>query len=109
MSQSTPILNLSIKATGSVTQKRFVSAAGAHSSAGTKAAGVSVYDGSTGDTLTVVAIGTAEIEAGAAINKDQEIEVTTNGKAIPLASGKSMGLALEDASGDGVTFEALLR
>jgi hypothetical protein len=66
-----------------------------------------------GDEIPVDVIGTAPIEAGAAINALQEVMTDTNGNAIPMVYGatpanKARGKALEPATAPGVVIEVLL-
>ena len=68
--------------------------------AGTRAAGVAKYDVANGGVGGVHGQPgmIVPVTAGAAITVGQEVEVGAAGKAIPLASGKAVGLAMSGAA-----------
>jgi hypothetical protein len=89
-----------------VTGKRFVDVTGAlvvttgtltsvaHAAAGVRALGISSRDAASGANVGVELRGILPVTCGAAITAGSEVEVGTGGKAIPLASGKSVGKAV---------------
>lgn len=110
--------NVSFRATAAVTGKRFLGISGdvtggpglstdlenvyrcAHAAAGVRACGVSKYDvasgaegGMHGQPGMIV-----PVNAGAAIAAGQDVEVGANGQAVPLAAGRSAGLAMSSAA-----------
>ena len=105
------LLTLTVVASATVAAGRFVTTAGAHAAAGALPLGVTRSDGASGDPIPVDVLGTAIVEAGAAIAADAAIMVTTAGKAITHdADGDkhAVGRALEAAAGDGSFIEVLL-
>jgi hypothetical protein len=109
-----PGKDITVLLTGNVTGKTFVdiSAApdattgmlkGATAAAGAKALGVAAYDAVSGATVPVLRGGVVEVLAGAAITAGVEVEVNASGRAITLASGKSVGKACSSASANGDT------
>jgi len=52
--------------------------------------------------------GTAFVEAGAAVSAGQDLEVGANGTAVPLTTGKKVGVALTGAAAAGDMIEVLL-
>jgi hypothetical protein len=59
-----------------------------------RAAGVSFAGVTAGTPFSVVVSGSYLVELGAAANAGDEVQSDANGKAIPLASGKSNGVLL---------------
>lgn len=67
--------------------------------AGAKAAGVATYDQTSGNLVPIYrAPKVVPVTAGAAIAHGQEVQSDANGNVIPLAAGKAVGLALDDAA-----------
>lgn len=112
-----PGQDLSAKASAAVTGKRFVKVTGNRTSgpglaatgegsvytmgpntAGVRAAGVAAWDAALGEIFNVICAGVVPVTAGAAITAGQEVESDATGQAIPLASGKALGVALSGAS-----------
>jgi Uncharacterized conserved protein (DUF2190) len=108
------------KATATITGKRFLAVSGnrtgggagglstdlanvyqvAHAGAGVRAIGVSKWDAANG---SLVGIHTqpgiiVPVTAGATITAGQEVQSDANGQAIPLAAGKSLGVAMTGAA-----------
>lgn len=106
--QNLAVLALSLKLTGSVTTNRFVTAAGAQAGAGANTLGVVRQSGVSGDIATVDVLGTAQVEAGAAVAAGATVGVDASGRAITWASGAKVGLALEAAAAAGQIIEVLL-
>lgn len=109
MSQYRPTLTLSIVAAAALLAERFVTAAGAQTGADGNALGVALASGATGEQVPVVALGTAVVEAGAAITAGATVKADAQGRAIAWAtSGARLGVALQAASGAGARIEVFL-
>lgn len=106
--QNLSVLALTLALTGTVTTNRFVTAAGAQAGAGANTLGVVRQSGVSGDKATVDVLGTAQVEAGAAVSAGATIGVDSSGRGITWASGAKVGLALEAATAAGQVIEVLL-
>jgi len=107
--QSISLLALTLALTGTVTANRFVQVDGTLAGAGENAIGVARTDGVSGDDIAVDVLGTAVVEAGAAVAAGATIKADANGKAITWAtSGAKIAIALQAASADGDLIEVLL-
>jgi predicted RecA/RadA family phage recombinase len=107
--QFRPILSLGVIAGGALAACRFITPAGAYPAAGADTLGVTRTPAlASGDRVLVDVMGTAAVEAGAAITAGAEVEVLADGRITPKASGKARGKALEAASGAGKVIEVLL-
>jgi len=95
-------------AASAVTGKRFVKVAGARlpgqniqiapCGAGEPACGVASMDGAEDAKVTFYgSTFTVPVKAGASITAGQEVESDSTGQAIPLDTGKALGLAMNDA------------
>jgi hypothetical protein len=71
----------------------------AHCGAGLRAIGVSMYDAPINGKVGILAGGIVPVLAGAAITAGQEVQSDATGQAIPLAAGKSLGVAMAGAAG----------
>ncbi len=92
MQNSTPILTQTVVATGAIAAQRFVGPAGAVAAAGGHAVGVSRYSASqSGDKIPVDVIGTAYVEAGAAIAAGALVESDASGRAVTNSTGIALG------------------
>ena len=69
-----------------------------HCGAGARALGVSQRDKANGEPIGVIMEGVVPVTSGAAVTPGQEVESDANGKAIPLNTGKAIGLALSHAT-----------
>lgn len=106
---SLPILTRTVTATSSVAAQRFVTPAGAQAGAGENTLGVARVAAVAADKLPVDVLGTAIVEAGAAVAVNATIKADANGKAITWAtSGAKVALALSAAAADGDLIEVLL-
>lgn len=106
---SLPLLTKTFTASGTIAQARFVTPAVAQAGAGVNTLGVASVAAVSGDKLPVVVLGTAVVEAGAAVSIGATIKTDANGKAITWAtSGAKVALALSAASADGDSIEVLL-
>lgn len=108
MSQSIPAQTLSVKSTGAITKRRFVTAAGAQAGAAANTLGVSRYSVVAGEEVPVDNLGTTEVEAGGAIAAGAAIQTDANGKAILKAAGPTVARSLEAAAADGDIIEVVL-
>ena len=107
--QNISLLSLPVTLTGTVAADRFISPAGAYASADGNTLGVARSAGDSGAKVTVDVLGTAVVEAGAAIAANATLKVDSTGRAITwVTSGAKIGLALQAASGAGVKIEVLL-
>lgn len=109
MKQATPILTLSHPLSGTVAANRFVTPAGAQAGADANTLGVARTEGVSGALIPVDALGTAVVEAGAAVSAGVTVKSDANGKAITwVTSGAKVAIALTSASADGDFIEVLL-
>lgn len=107
--QATPLLALPVTLTGTVAANRFVGPAGAYAAAGGNTLGVARSGGDSGAKVTADVLGTAIVEAGAAVTAGDTLKVDSTGRGITwVTSGAKVGLALQTASGSGVFIEVLL-
>lgn len=107
--QNLAVLALTQTLAGTVTANRFVTAAGAQALADANTLGVCRQGGVSGDKVTVDVIGTAIVEAGAAVSAGATVKSDASGRAITWAtSGAKVGLALEAATAAGQLIEVLL-
>jgi Uncharacterized conserved protein (DUF2190) len=107
--QAIPILTLPLTLTGAVTASRFVTAAGAQAGADANTLGVSRSTGAIAEKVPVDVLGSAVVEAGAAVAAGATIKSDASGRAITwVTSGAKVGLALEAAGAAGQFIEVLL-
>jgi len=107
--QATPLLALPVTLSGTVAANRFIAPTGAYASADGNTLGVARSGGDSGAKVTVDVLGTAVVEAGAAVAANATLKVDSIGRAITWAtSGAKIGMALQAASGAGVMIEVLL-
>jgi hypothetical protein len=107
--QNIALLSLSITAVGAIVANRFVTPAQDQAVADENTLGVARSNAAGGELVTVDVLGTAVVEAGAAISKGATVKSNAAGKAITWAtSGAKVGIALEAAAGDGSFIEVLL-
>jgi len=107
--QSTPILSLSITASGAIVAHRFVTPALDQAVANEYTLGVARTAAADGAQVTVDVLGTTVAEAGAAISAGATLETDADGKAVTWAtSGAAVGIALQAAAADGDLIEVLL-
>lgn len=107
--QSIPLLTLTVVLAGTVAANRFVTPAGAQAGVDANTLGVTRTSGVSGEKVPVDVIGTAVVEAGAAIALGATLESDASGRAVTWATaGGKVGIALQAASGAGVFIEVLL-
>lgn len=106
--QAIPVLNLPVLLTGAVVAQRFVTNAGAQTAANGYALGVCRTAGASGERVGVDVLGTAIVEAGAAIAAGASLGSDASGRAVTFASGGKLGVALQAASAAGDKIEILL-
>jgi len=92
--QAVSIFALSVIATGVINKCRFVTAAVAQAGAAANTLGVARTDAAIGDVMTVDVLGTAVVEAGAAVAAGALVETDAQGRAITKAAGIAVGRVL---------------
>lgn len=105
------ILTLTVAAAGVLAASRFVTQAGAYPAAGAKAFGVTRSSAAeAGDLVPVDVLGTAIVEAGAAVALDADLMVDATGRVVALTTGGKapVGRAMEAAGAAGAFIEILL-
>lgn len=106
---SIAILTLPFVASGAVTANRFITPAGAQAGADVNTFGVSRATQANGERGSADVLGTATVEAGAAVAVGATIKSDASGRAITwVTSGAKVGLALEAAAQAGDMIEVLL-
>lgn len=95
---NTPVLTLSVLATGAIAARRFVTATGAQAGAGANALGVSEYSGVADEMIPVTVLGTSIVEAGAAFAAGAALQSDADGKAITKDAGATLARALQAAA-----------
>ena len=104
--QFSPLLPITMTASGAVTAERFVTSAGAQITvAGTAAIGVSRNTAADTAKMTVDTIGTAIIEAGGAITAGAAVKAGADGRALAYDTGTKAGIALQAATAAGQRIE----
>lgn len=98
MPQSIPVLTLSVTASGALTKHRFVGHDGAAAAAAGNTLGVARSDAAVGDVVGVDVLGTAVVEAGAAIAAGAAVEVDANARAVTKSAGVTVGRLAPGAS-----------
>jgi hypothetical protein len=109
MSHYRPILVLPVVAAGAIASNRFVTAARQQTGADGNALGVSLNAAASGEPLPIVSLGTAPVEAGAAVTAGATVKSDSSGRAIAWAtSGARLGVALTAATAAGQLIEVSL-
>lgn len=107
--QSISLLALPLLLSGAVSACRFVTPLGAQAGAGVNTLGVTRSDGATGASVTVDVLGTAIVEAGAAVTAGDTLKTDATGRGITwVTSGAKVAVALQAASAAGDFIEVLL-
>ncbi len=89
--QCIPLLTLTLGLTATVVAERFVTGAGAQTGAAGNALGVARTAGVSGENIPVDVIGTAIVEAGAAIAANALVEADSVGRAVTKSAGVTLG------------------
>jgi hypothetical protein len=107
--QATALLAHTIVAAGAIAAARFVTPAGAQAGADANTLGVARNAAATGERVAVDMLGTAIVEAGAAVSAGATVKSNASGQAITWASsGAKVALALTTATAAGQMIEVLL-
>ncbi len=107
--QNIPILTLTHRLTGTVAQYRFVTPAGAQAGADANTLGVARVAGVSGEDIPVDTLGTAIVEAGAAIAAGATLKSDASGRGITwVTAGAKVAIALQAATAAGEFIEVLL-
>lgn len=106
--QSISLLTLTKTATAALVANRFITHAGAVPAAGAAVIGVAKSSAAIGDRVPVDVVGTAIVEAGAAVAVGAALEVDNLGRGITKTSGVTVGRALQAAGAAGDLIEVLL-
>ena len=109
MNTYAPAQQITITANSAITNKRFVDFNSDPCAAGTKSLGVADDDAAAGEILSLVTLGVAIVEAGAAITKGSAVESAAGGKAITKSTGTLNGYALDAATQAGDFIRVFLR
>ena len=106
---SMSVLAVTVAATGTIATARLVTPAGAQCGADGVAIGVARTAAVSGDKIAVDVLGTAVVEAGAAITLGATLKSDSTGRAITWAtSGARVGIALSAAGAAGDMIEMLI-
>ncbi|QGP91699.1 hypothetical protein MGLY_10410 [Neomoorella glycerini] len=107
-----PILTITLTPAGVIAPHRFVNFAGGQAGAGQAARGVTHDGAEAGEkAVAVIALGTAIVEAGGAINTGDPLTADANGKAVVVtdASGAAINaIAVGSTAADGDLVEVIV-
>jgi len=107
-----PNLRFSAEAGAAVARRRFVKInadeQGVQAGAGDAVIGASMVDAANGEVLEI-ANGIIMVEAGAAIVAGSKVQSNADGKAIPVDQGQVAGIAMTNASSNGVLVSVLIK
>lgn len=107
--QNISLLTLTVALTGAVAAHRFVTPAGALAGADANTLGVTRSAGVSGEKASVDVIGTAVVEAGAAIAAGATLKADATGRGITwITAGGKVAIALQAATAAGQFIEVLL-
>jgi hypothetical protein len=106
--QCITILSLSMRASGTIAEYRFVTPTGAQAGAGANTLGTSEYAADDGEMLAVANLGTAIVEAGAAVAAGAAVQSDASGRAITKDTGATVARALAAAAAAGDFIEVTL-
>lgn len=99
MEPSIAVLTLTVQATAPIAPARFVSLPGGVPTAGAPSYGVARSAAAAGQLVAVDVLGTAPVEAGAAIPAGSAVQTDALGRAIPLDTGEKLGRLAPGHSG----------
>jgi len=109
MNPNISVLTLSVAAAAALTANRFVTAVGAVPAANANVLGVTrTSAAAAGDLVPVDVLGTAIVEASAAISAGAAVATTNDGRAVTHSTGAVVARALQAAAGAGSLFEVVL-
>jgi hypothetical protein len=107
--QAISLLALAVTLSGTVAANRFLTPLGAQAGAGVNTLGVARTAGVSADKITVDALGTAIVEAGAAVAAGDTLKTDSTGRGITWAtSGAKVAIALQAAGAAGEFIEVLM-
>lgn len=106
--QNISLLALTGVAAGAINTNRFVTPGFAEAGAGVNTLGVCRQTAVLGDKITVDVLGTAVVEAGAAVSVNDTLASDATGRGITWAAGAKVALALQAATAAGQMIEVLL-
>lgn len=102
------VLTRTVTATGVIAAARFATVAGLQAGAGANTLGVTRTAAAIGNKIPVDVLGTAIVEAGAAVAVGDTIAADASGRAIKWTTGAKIALALSAATAAGDMIEVLL-
>lgn len=108
MSQYREIQSLPIKATAALTACRLVSHTGGLPADGGNALGAAKNSAAIGEMCAVITLGTAVLEASAAIAKGAAVESGADGRIETQSAGVTIGRAFQAAGAAGDKIEVIL-
>ena len=108
MSQYREVQSLPVVATAVLTACRLVSPTGGLPADGGNALGAAKSDAAIGETCPVITLGTAVLEASAAIAKGAAVESGADGRIETKSAGVTIGRALQAAGAAGDKIEVTL-
>lgn len=106
--QSFRACTVTVKAAAALTGRRFVTTTGTVPAANAAVLGATIANAAIGDYVTCVTLGTAEVEAGAAIAAGATLATDSSGRAVTYASGVKIGTAMQAATAAGQIIEVNL-
>ncbi|MBX3588790.1 MAG: DUF2190 family protein [Ramlibacter sp.] len=107
MKTEQPLLTTTVLAAAALTNRRFVTTAGAVPAAGAKVLGVANADYDQGEQAGVGVLGILLVEAGDVVAADANVETDNTGRAITLDTGVNAGRALDAAGAAGQVIRVL--
>ena len=102
------VMRLTVTPSAAVTKNRYLTIAGAVPAAGATALGPAYMDAAANEPVAVTVLGTAEVEASAAIAAGALVEVIADGRIVTRTSGVVVGRALTAATAAGDLVNVLL-
>jgi hypothetical protein len=106
--QSIPLLTLSVLAAAAITEHRFILQSGEPCGAAGNAWGLASMSAASGDYVGATVLGTAVMEAGAAITADANIQADSLGRGITATTGPVLARAMEAAAAAGDKIQVLV-
>lgn len=110
-----PLLTTTVRAKGTLTQQRFVGMDGRVGKAGSTVLGVTEVNAVEGDSVPVIVLGIALVEAGSALAQGQPVQSDEQARAVPFlpaarnATSLTAGVVLDEAKAEGDLIRILLR